>query len=93
MFGVPVHVVPAPAVEPVKEEQGKSSTASPKAVQNGNHGLTADEIMQKKREEFFRKRMGVPVEKPRSGQPDRYIAKIVFPIYRLLNIGHVNIDP
>uniref|UniRef100_A0A672IVJ0 SRP54-type proteins GTP-binding domain-containing protein n=1 Tax=Salarias fasciatus TaxID=181472 RepID=A0A672IVJ0_SALFA len=32
-------------------------------VENGNQGLTADQIMQKKREEFFRKRMGGPAEK------------------------------
>uniref|UniRef100_A0A8C5E7C4 SRP54-type proteins GTP-binding domain-containing protein n=1 Tax=Gouania willdenowi TaxID=441366 RepID=A0A8C5E7C4_GOUWI len=34
-------------------------------VENGNQGLTADEIMLKKREEFFRKHMAAPPEKTR----------------------------
>ncbi|XP_071765718.2 signal recognition particle receptor subunit alpha [Centroberyx gerrardi] len=54
----------APAAEPIKGDQGKASSASQKTVENGNQGLTQDKIMQKKREEFFRKRMAVPVEKP-----------------------------
>lgn len=56
---------PAPSAEPVKADQGKASSSGPKTVENGNQGLTPDEVMQKKREEFFRKRMVVPTEKPR----------------------------
>lgn len=43
----------APAAEPAKADTGK--TSSPKAVENGNQGLTAEEIIQKNRKEFFRK--------------------------------------
>ena len=46
-------------------DQGKASSAGQKTVENGNQGLTHDEIMQKKREEFFRKRTAGPVEKSR----------------------------
>lgn len=55
---------PAPAAEPVKVDQGKNSSGQ-KTVENGNQGLTAEEIMQKKRDEFFRKRMAGNTEKPR----------------------------
>ncbi|XP_076590652.1 signal recognition particle receptor subunit alpha [Chaetodon auriga] len=62
----------APAAEPVKADQGKTSSSGQKKVENGNQGLTPDEIMQKKREEFFRKRMVVPVEKPsKSPKPQK----------------------
>ncbi|XP_070684966.1 signal recognition particle receptor subunit alpha [Pempheris klunzingeri] len=54
----------APAAEPVKADQGKASSSAQKTVENGNQGLTHDEIMQKKREEFFRKRMVTTTEKP-----------------------------
>ncbi|XP_010891598.1 signal recognition particle receptor subunit alpha [Esox lucius] len=54
----------APAAEPVKGEQAKPLACAQKTVENGNQGLTQEEIIQKKREEFIRKRMGVPVEKP-----------------------------
>lgn len=53
----------APAAEPVKMDQGKASSSGQKVVENGNQGLTPEEIMLKKREEFFRKRTAVPVEK------------------------------
>lgn len=56
---------PAPAAEPVKVDQGKASSSGQNMVENGNQGLTADEIMQKKRHNFFRKRMAGPTEKPR----------------------------
>ncbi|XP_049581129.1 signal recognition particle receptor subunit alpha [Syngnathus scovelli] len=46
----------------VKADQGKGTSAA-KLVENGNHGLSPEEIMQKKREEFFRKRAVGPVEK------------------------------
>ncbi|XP_061537183.1 signal recognition particle receptor subunit alpha isoform X2 [Phycodurus eques] len=46
-----------------KEDQGKGTSSASKLVENGNHGLTAEEIMQKKREEFFRKRTAGPAEK------------------------------
>ncbi|XP_062274988.1 signal recognition particle receptor subunit alpha [Scomber scombrus] len=62
----------APAAEPVKVDQGKASSAGQKTVENGNQGLTHDEIMQKKREEFFRKRTAVPAEKPsKSPKPQK----------------------
>ncbi|XP_014070160.1 signal recognition particle receptor subunit alpha [Salmo salar] len=54
----------APAAEPVKGEKAKAPTSAQKTVENGNQGLTQEEIIQKKREEFIRKRMGAPVEKP-----------------------------
>ncbi|KAG7479918.1 hypothetical protein JOB18_038864 [Solea senegalensis] len=54
----------APAVEPTKGDQNKVTTSGQKMVENGNQGLTHDESMQKKREEFFRKRMVGPTEKP-----------------------------
>lgn len=60
-----VSTSPAPAAEPVKADQGKSSSSVQKMVENGNQSLTQDEIMQKKREEFFKKRMGGPTEKVR----------------------------
>ncbi|XP_061537184.1 signal recognition particle receptor subunit alpha isoform X3 [Phycodurus eques] len=44
-------------------DQGKGTSSASKLVENGNHGLTAEEIMQKKREEFFRKRTAGPAEK------------------------------
>lgn len=37
-------------------------------VENGNQGLTAEEIMQKKREEFFSKRMVTTTVKARFGK-------------------------
>uniref|UniRef100_A0A8C9YNQ0 SRP receptor subunit alpha n=1 Tax=Sander lucioperca TaxID=283035 RepID=A0A8C9YNQ0_SANLU len=54
----------APAAEPVKVDQGKSSSSGPKVVENGNQGLTPEEIIQKKREEFILKRTMVPTAKP-----------------------------
>ncbi|XP_033832566.1 signal recognition particle receptor subunit alpha [Periophthalmus magnuspinnatus] len=52
----------APAAEPAKVDTGK--TSSPKATENGNQALTAEEIIQKNREEFFRKKQKtVSVEK------------------------------
>lgn len=60
-----VSTSPTPAAEPVKADQGKSSSSVQKMVENGNQGLTQDEIMQKKREEFFKKRMGGTTEKAR----------------------------
>ncbi|XP_029537162.1 signal recognition particle receptor subunit alpha [Oncorhynchus nerka] len=54
----------APAAEPVKGEKAKAPASAQKTEENGNQGLTQEEIIQKKREEFIRKRMGAPVEKP-----------------------------
>ncbi|XP_034722748.1 signal recognition particle receptor subunit alpha [Etheostoma cragini] len=54
----------APAAEPVKLEQGKASSSGSKVVQNGNQGLTPEEIIQKNREEFFHKRTMAPAAKP-----------------------------
>lgn len=52
----------APAAEPVKVDQGKASSSGQKTVENGNQGLTPEEIMQN-REEFIRKRTAVPTGK------------------------------
>ncbi|XP_036938258.1 signal recognition particle receptor subunit alpha [Acanthopagrus latus] len=54
---------PAAEPQPAKVDQGKNASSGQKMVENGNQGLTADEIIQKKREEFFRKRTVVPAEK------------------------------
>nr|XP_020504711.1 signal recognition particle receptor subunit alpha isoform X1 [Labrus bergylta] len=62
----------APAAEPAKVDQVKNSSSGQKTVENGNQGMTSDEIIQKKREEFFRKRMVVPTEKPtKSPKPQK----------------------
>lgn len=69
----------AAAAEPVKGEAAKAPGGTQKAMENGNQnqgngnqGLTHEEIMQKKREEFFRKRMGAPVvEKSKSPKPQK----------------------
>lgn len=53
------------AAELEKAEQHKSSFSVQKTVENGNQGLTSEEIMQKKREEFFSKRMVTTAVKPR----------------------------
>ncbi|XP_064157229.1 signal recognition particle receptor subunit alpha [Anguilla rostrata] len=44
-----------------------------KAAENGNQGLTPEEIIQKKREEFFRKRMGggAPEKSSKSPKPQK----------------------
>uniref|UniRef100_A0A8C7MYW2 SRP receptor subunit alpha n=1 Tax=Oncorhynchus kisutch TaxID=8019 RepID=A0A8C7MYW2_ONCKI len=47
-----------------KEGEQAKAPASQKTVENGNQGLTQEEIIQKKREEFIRKRMWAPAEKP-----------------------------
>ncbi|CAL8360860.1 unnamed protein product [Merluccius merluccius] len=58
--------------EPVKVDPGKTTSASQKPVENGSQGLTPEEVMQKNREEFFRKRMGGNVEKPsKSPKPQK----------------------
>ncbi|XP_061683234.1 signal recognition particle receptor subunit alpha isoform X2 [Syngnathoides biaculeatus] len=49
--------------ELVKADVGKSTSPAPKLVENGTHGLTAEELMQKRREEFFRKRTAGAAEK------------------------------
>uniref|UniRef100_A0A673BWN3 SRP54-type proteins GTP-binding domain-containing protein n=1 Tax=Sphaeramia orbicularis TaxID=375764 RepID=A0A673BWN3_9TELE len=56
----------APAAEPAKGDQAKAPSTNQKTTENGDQGLTKEEIMQKKREEFFRKRMAGPAEKPTS---------------------------
>ncbi|KAM9359769.1 signal recognition particle receptor subunit alpha [Symphorus nematophorus] len=61
----------APAAEPAKVDQGKISSSGQKTVENGNQGLTQDEIMQN-RDKFFRKHMAVPTEKPsKSPKPQK----------------------
>ena len=52
------------AAEPAKGDKGKVTSSGQKPVENGNQGLTPEEDMQKKREEFFRKRIGGTTEKP-----------------------------
>ena len=60
-------LLPAPVAEPEKVEPGKNASASQKPVENGNQGLTKEEVILKNREEFFRKRLGGnEKEKPRS---------------------------
>ncbi|XP_028321237.1 signal recognition particle receptor subunit alpha isoform X1 [Gouania willdenowi] len=60
----------APAAEAAKGDQVKAPpTVQKVTVENGNQGLTADEIMLKKREEFFRKHMAAPPEKTSSKSP------------------------
>ncbi|KAM6946195.1 signal recognition particle receptor subunit alpha isoform 1-T2 [Aplochiton taeniatus] len=59
----------ATAAEPLKGEQVRASAVGPKMVENGNQGLTNEAIIQKNREEFFRKRMGAPIEKPSGKSP------------------------
>uniref|UniRef100_A0A665UJE2 SRP54-type proteins GTP-binding domain-containing protein n=1 Tax=Echeneis naucrates TaxID=173247 RepID=A0A665UJE2_ECHNA len=49
--------------EPAKLDQGKSTSSGQKMVENGNQGLTSEEVIQKNREEFFRKRMATTTEK------------------------------
>ncbi|XP_041850322.1 signal recognition particle receptor subunit alpha [Melanotaenia boesemani] len=62
----------APPPEPPKVDQSKASSSGPKMVGNGNQGLTPEELMQKRREEFVRKRMGVTAEKPsKSPKPQK----------------------
>ena len=56
---------PAPVVEPVKADHGKTSSSAQKMVENGNQGLTPDEVLQKNREEFIRKRMMGTAERVR----------------------------
>lgn len=53
------------AAELEKAEQHKSSSSVQKTVENGNQGLTSEEIIQKKREEFFNKRMVTTAVKTR----------------------------
>ena len=54
----------APVPEPAKGDKGKVTSSGQKTVENGNQGLTPEEDMQKKREEFFRKRTVGTTEKP-----------------------------
>ncbi|KAM9734161.1 signal recognition particle receptor subunit alpha [Menidia menidia] len=62
----------APAAEPAKGDEGKASSLKQKTVENGNQGLTPEEVIQKKREEFFRKRTAGPAEKPsKSPKPQK----------------------
>ncbi|CAJ1065852.1 signal recognition particle receptor subunit alpha [Xyrichtys novacula] len=62
----------APAAEPVKVDQSKNSSSGQKTVENGNQGMTPEEIVLKKREEFLRKRMGGNTEKPsKSPKPQK----------------------
>uniref|UniRef100_A0A3P9I328 SRP receptor subunit alpha n=1 Tax=Oryzias latipes TaxID=8090 RepID=A0A3P9I328_ORYLA len=59
-----------PAPEPAKVE--KPSPPAQKTLQNGNQGLTQEEIIQKKREEFIRKHTAGPTEKPsKSPKPQK----------------------
>ncbi|TWW77534.1 signal recognition particle receptor subunit alpha [Takifugu flavidus] len=55
-----------------KAEQHKSSFSVQKTVENGNQGLTSEEIMQKNREKFFSKRMVTTAVKPsKSPKPQK----------------------
>ncbi|XP_042342703.1 signal recognition particle receptor subunit alpha [Plectropomus leopardus] len=70
----------APAAEPVKVEQGKATASVQKVVENGNQALTPEEIIQKRREEFFRKRTVVPTEKatksPKPQKPKEKLRRV-----------------
>uniref|UniRef100_A0A7N6B1C1 SRP54-type proteins GTP-binding domain-containing protein n=1 Tax=Anabas testudineus TaxID=64144 RepID=A0A7N6B1C1_ANATE len=45
----------SPAAEPAKGDQVKASSSGPKmAAENGNQGLTSEELIEKKREEFLK---------------------------------------
>lgn len=61
----------APTAEPTKADTGK--TLGPKAMENGNQGLTAEEIIQKNREEFFRKKQkaGSAEKQTKSPKPQK----------------------
>uniref|UniRef100_A0A1A8AFV1 non-specific serine/threonine protein kinase n=1 Tax=Nothobranchius furzeri TaxID=105023 RepID=A0A1A8AFV1_NOTFU len=61
----------APAVEPIKADQGKITAADQKTVVNGNQGLTPEEIMLKKREDFILKRMGTCEKPKKSPKPQK----------------------
>ncbi|XP_071328141.1 signal recognition particle receptor subunit alpha [Trachinotus anak] len=62
----------APAAEPAKVDKGKATTSGPKMVENGNQGLTPEEVVQKRKEEFFRKHMVASTEKPsKSPKPQK----------------------
>lgn len=60
-----VKLCAASAAELEKAEQHKNSSPVQKLVENGNQGLTSEEIMQKRREEFFSKRMVTTAAKAR----------------------------
>uniref|UniRef100_A0A7N8XFG6 SRP receptor subunit alpha n=1 Tax=Mastacembelus armatus TaxID=205130 RepID=A0A7N8XFG6_9TELE len=61
----------APAAEPAKGDQAKALSVGQKRAENGNQGLTLEEVIQKNREEFFRKRTA-PTEKPsKSPKPQK----------------------
>uniref|UniRef100_A0A8C9YQS2 SRP receptor subunit alpha n=1 Tax=Sander lucioperca TaxID=283035 RepID=A0A8C9YQS2_SANLU len=51
------------------KKEGKSSSSGPKVVENGNQGLTPEEIIQKKREEFILKRTMVHSKSPKPQKP------------------------
>uniref|UniRef100_A0A3B4X503 SRP receptor subunit alpha n=2 Tax=Seriola lalandi dorsalis TaxID=1841481 RepID=A0A3B4X503_SERLL len=55
----------APAAEPAKSDQGKPTPSGQKMVENGNQGLTPEEVIEKNKEKLFRKRMVTTTEKPR----------------------------
>ncbi|XP_017275565.1 signal recognition particle receptor subunit alpha [Kryptolebias marmoratus] len=61
----------APAAEPVKVDQGKTPPTGQKTVVNGNQGLTPEEILQKNRENFIRKRMGTSEKPNKSPKPQK----------------------
>ncbi|XP_063350425.1 signal recognition particle receptor subunit alpha [Pelmatolapia mariae] len=62
----------APAAQPAKGDQDKASASGQKMVENGNQSLTAEEILQKNREEFFRKHRAGASEKPsKSPKPQK----------------------
>lgn len=56
---------PAPAAELAKGDQGKASSSEQKTVENGNQGLTADEVLLKNRERMVRKFRATNTEKPK----------------------------
>uniref|UniRef100_A0A8C6SS19 SRP receptor subunit alpha n=1 Tax=Neogobius melanostomus TaxID=47308 RepID=A0A8C6SS19_9GOBI len=72
-----------PAAEPAKIDNAK--TSSPKAMENGNQGLTAEEIIQKNREKLFRtkQKTGIVEKQTKSPKPQKPKEKQM----RVWNIG------
>lgn len=68
------------AAELEKAEQHKSSSPVQKTVENGNQGLTSEEIMQKKREEFFNKRMVTTAVKTRFSKKKKLSSKEILTV-------------
>ncbi|KAM9801334.1 signal recognition particle receptor subunit alpha [Neosynchiropus ocellatus] len=65
----------AAAAEANKKDAGKAAVS--KAVENGNHGLSPDEAMQRRRDEFFRKRTATTEKSSKSPKPQKPREKVM----------------